>query len=66
MAATTSSNSTGPITYKWNSGATTYTVPGVLGITYSVTVTSGAGCTATTSLIATASPSPAVTLVAAS
>ncbi len=66
MAATTSSNATGPLTYKWNSGATTYTVPGVLGVTYSVTVTSGAGCTATTSLTATASPSPAVTLVAAS
>ncbi len=48
-AVTVTANGTGPFTYAWNNGQTTQTIRNLVGGVYIVTVSTGAGCSATAS-----------------
>jgi hypothetical protein len=58
----TPSGGTGPVNFRWNTGATTQTISTSTGGTYTVTVTDAKGCSGTGSGTLTVLPNPTVTV----
>ncbi|CAN5399328.1 hypothetical protein BH09BAC5_BH09BAC5_01840 [soil metagenome] len=56
------SGGTGPYTYLWSNSATTATLSGVIGGTYSVTVTDANGCSIVSSVVISNTGAPSVTV----